>query len=186
VLGGFATHGGGLERQDDAELREQTAYTVEGGRAGFDESLPSAVNHQALLLLAALDRHEQHVRTGHGFADCSRVGRVVLGTAPSQPIRRNELRCHQAHGVAVGGKQPCPMMCTRAGFHADRARRQSRHQLHQLGPRNARVLHFGFAGIAHAVHGKHVLGEINTNGQNSHGLPLPNMLMRVRTSHRGT
>ena len=77
-------------------------------------------------------------------------------------------------------------MGTRAGFHANRARRQSRHQLQQLRPRHARALQFGFAGFAHAVHGINVLGEINTNSQDSHGLPLPYELMRVRTSHRGT
>jgi hypothetical protein len=36
------------------------------------------------------------------------------------------------------------------------------------------------------MHCKNVLGEINANGQNRHGLPLPNELMRKRTSHRGT
>ena len=42
------------------------------------------------------------------------------------------------------------------------------------------------ARLVHAMHGKHVLGEINTSGQNSHGLPLPDELMRNRTLHRGT
>ena len=32
----------------------------------------------------------------------------------------------------------------------------------------------------------HVLGEISTDGQNGHGLPLPNLLIRDRTFHRGT
>ena len=31
-----------------------------------------------------------------------------------------------------------------------------------------------------------ILGEINTNSQNRHGLPLPDELMRERNSHRGT
>lgn len=34
--------------------------------------------------------------------------------------------------------------------------------------------------------GKDVLGEIDANGDNSHGLPLSSELMRFRTSHRGT
>jgi hypothetical protein len=42
------------------------------------------------------------------------------------------------------------------------------------------------AGLIHAMHRKNVLGEVNTSGQNRHGLPLPNELMRVRNSHRGT
>ncbi|MCC6850665.1 MAG: IS66 family insertion sequence element accessory protein TnpB [Rubrivivax sp.] len=33
------------------------------------------------------------------------------------------------------------------------------------------------AGLVHRVHRKHVLGEIDSNGQNGHGLPLPNESM---------
>lgn len=33
---------------------------------------------------------------------------------------------------------------------------------------------------------KHVLGEINANRQNRHGLPLSDGLMSMCTSHRGT
>ena len=33
------------------------------------------------------------------------------------------------------------------------------------------------AALIDAVHGKHVLGQIDTNSQNSHGLPLPSELM---------
>jgi len=36
------------------------------------------------------------------------------------------------------------------------------------------------------VHRKHVLGEIDADEYDSHGLPLPSELMRGRTSHRGT
>ena len=36
------------------------------------------------------------------------------------------------------------------------------------------------------MHRKHVLGEIDADEYDSHGLPLPNELMRARTSHRGT
>ena len=44
----------------------------------------------------------------------------------------------------------------------------------------------GLPALVDAVNGKNILGEIDTNGQNRHGLPLPDELMRVRTSHRGT
>jgi hypothetical protein len=38
----------------------------------------------------------------------------------------------------------------------------------------------------HTMQGKHVLGEIDSQSDNGHGLPLSNELMRFRTSHRGT
>ena len=53
-------------------------------------------------------------------------------------------------------------------------------------PQLLRAGHFHAAVLIDAVHGKHVLGEIRANGDNSHGLPLPSELMRCRTSHRGT
>ena len=65
-------------------------------------------------------------------------------------------------------------------------RRQRCEQFVQLGARHVRPHHLGFAGRVHPVDGKHVLGEIDADEYDSHGLPLPNELMRVRTSHRGT
>ena len=56
----------------------------------------------------------------------------------------------------------------------------------QLVAWHGRSKEFGFACLIDAIHGKHVLGEIDTDSQNSHGLPLPNELMRDRASHRGT
>jgi hypothetical protein len=44
----------------------------------------------------------------------------------------------------------------------------------------------GLPGGVNPVHRKHVLGEIDADEYDSHGLPLPSELMRVRTSHRGT
>ncbi|WP_211090284.1 hypothetical protein, partial [Pseudothauera nasutitermitis] len=41
------------------------------------------------------------------------------------------------------------------------------------------------ASLIDAMHGKYVLGEIDSSGHNAHGLPLSDGLMRVRTSHRG-
>jgi hypothetical protein len=36
------------------------------------------------------------------------------------------------------------------------------------------------------MHRKHVLGEINADEHDSHGLPLPSELTKVGTSHRAT
>lgn len=41
------------------------------------------------------------------------------------------------------------------------------------------------AGVAHSMHREYVVGNINANEHNAHGLALSRRLMRVRTSHRG-
>jgi hypothetical protein len=70
--------------------------------------------------------------------------------------------------------------------HAHRARRQRRDDLQQL----ARAARWGASALSYPWHphqqGKHVLGEIDTQSDNGHGLPLSNELMRFRTSNRGT
>jgi uncharacterized DUF497 family protein len=66
------------------------------------------------------------------------------------------------------------------------ARRQRGDHLVQLGARHARADQFGLASRVNPVHRKHALGEIDADEYDSHGLPLPSELMRVRTSHRGT
>ena len=68
----------------------------------------------------------------------------------------------------------------------DHARRQRRDQRMQLLADHRRSNQLGLAPMIDAVNSKNILGQINTDGQNRHGLPLPNELMRVHTSHRGT
>jgi hypothetical protein len=74
-----------------------------------------------------------------------------------------------------------PVVRPRARLHPDHARRQPGDQLVQLFARHRRANQFGLARLVHPVHRKDVLGQINTDGQNPHGLPLPNELMRNRT-----
>lgn len=93
---------------------------------------------------------------------------------------------HQAHGVAQALEQPRPVVGAGAGFHADHAGRQRGHQFCQLRPRHIRAHQRRLTRLINAVQGKHVLGEIDTQIQNGHGLPLSSELMRNRTSHRGT
>jgi hypothetical protein len=179
-------HGGGLERQHDAELAEQSADAVKRGGALFDKPLAGAVHHQARLLLDIFERHEPHVRALDGFADRGGVGRVVLAEPTGHAIRGHELRSDQAHGVACGLEQACPVVGTGAGLHADHAGRQAGDELVQLVAWHGRTHQLGSTGIIHAVHRENILGEVNTYGQNRHGLPLPSELMRKRASHRGT
>ena len=56
----------------------------------------------------------------------------------------------------------------------------------QLGTLHARANQHRLAVRVDSMDSENVLGEIDPNEQNSHGLPLPSEWMRVRTSHRGT
>lgn len=82
-----------------------------------------------------------------------------------------------------------PVVGTGARFHADEAWRQRCDQLKQFGPGHAGANQYGFACGIHTMNGEDVLGGIDTNGDNGHGLPLSTQtseLMRFRTSHLGT
>jgi len=181
-----AAHGGGLERQHDAEPAEQAADAVERGGALFDKPLASAVHHQARLLVEVLDRHKAHVRALDGLADGGGVGRVVLAALAHHAVGRDKLRGDQPHAVAPGQEQPRPVVGARAGLHANDAGRQRRNQLVQLVARHGRSHQLDLAGLVDAVNRENVLGEVDTHGQNRHEPPLPNELMRDCTSHRGT
>ena len=50
----------------------------------------------------------------------------------------------------------------------------------QLGARHARAHQHGLAVLVDPVDRENVLGEIDADEQNSHGLPLPSELMRLR------
>ena len=63
-------------------------------------------------------------------------------------------------------------MGARTRFHADQARRQRGDQLQQLAACNARANQGGAACGIHAMDRKDVLGEIDSQSNNSHGLPL--------------
>ena len=73
------------------------------------------------------------------------------------------------------------MVRSSARFHADRARRQGRDHFVELGARDLRLAKLHIAPYVHAVQGKHVLGEIDADRDNSHGLPLSSELMRFAT-----
>ncbi len=116
----------------------------------------------------ALDRNKAHVRSGDRFADGSGVGRVVLAAFARQAIGRNELGSHQANGMSKRLEQACPMMGARASLHANDARSKRGDQLGQLATGHGRSNQHRFACGVYAMHSKHVLGEIDSNGNNSH------------------
>jgi PAS domain S-box-containing protein len=87
ALAGTPAYGGRLERQHDAELRQQAADAVERGGALFDESLACTVQHQLGPLRQVLDRHEAHVWALHRLADRGGIGRIVLSQLPFAAMR---------------------------------------------------------------------------------------------------
>ncbi len=56
----------------------------------------------------------------------------------------------------------------------------------QPGAWHARAHQRRLAVLIDSVDRENVLGEIDPDVQNGHGLPLPSELMRLRHSHRGT
>jgi hypothetical protein len=69
-----------------------------------------------------------------------------------------------------------PVVRAGAGFDADRAWRRRRDQGVEPGSRQLGLAQLHSACLTDSVHGEHVLGEIDSCGQNSYGLPLPNAL----------
>lgn len=134
----------------------------------LDEGLAGAVHHQLALLVQAFHRDEAHVGALHRLADRGGVGSVVLAALARHAVRRDKLRGHQPHGVAVRLEQPRPVVRTRTGLHADGARRQCDDQLQQPGAGHGRAHQLRPASLVHPVDSEDVLGEIDSNEQNSH------------------
>jgi len=63
-----------------------------------------------------------------------------------------------------------------AGLHADGARRQRRDQFQQLVARHLRPQQRGATALVDPVHREDVLGEIDADEYDGHGLPLPQVV----------
>ncbi|CAM2160416.1 conserved hypothetical protein [Paraburkholderia tropica] len=82
--------------------------------------------------------------------------------------------------MAVLLKHTGPVMSAGARFHPDEARWQLRDQRHQLISRHTRLDQHRFAGLVHTVNGEDILGKIDSDSDNRHGLPLSLVSMNVR------
>src|ERR1700738_2719767 len=69
---------------------------IDNGRLLPDEQMACTMKHQAALLLGRLRRDEPHVCSRDRFADCFRVGRIVL--LPLD-VRLYVSRRHKPHGM---------------------------------------------------------------------------------------
>ena len=100
------------------------------------------------------------------------IGRVVLAAFAAHAVGRDELGGDEFDGVAVLPEESCPVVGAGAGFHADQAGRELGDQGRQLFACDPGFDQCGLAVFIDTVNGKHVLGEIDTNCHNGHGLPL--------------
>ncbi|MGF6735696.1 hypothetical protein OKW50_007869 [Paraburkholderia youngii] len=82
--------------------------------------------------------------------------------------------------MAVPLEHAGPVMRAGARFHANEARRQLCDQRRQLIARNTRLDQHRLTGLVHTVNGKYILGKIDSDSDNSHGLPLSLVSMNVR------
>lgn len=71
------------------------------------------------------------------------------------------------------GEDARPVMRARAGLHGYGAGWQAGDQLDELPAVHRGALQFGPARFADPVDGEHVLGQIDANVDNAHGLLLP-------------
>jgi hypothetical protein len=74
------------------------------------------------MLVFFLDRDKAHMGSGDGFADCRRIGGIVLAALAGEAVGGDELRRHQFDGVAIATEQASPVVGAGAGFDADQAR----------------------------------------------------------------
>ena len=124
------------------------------------------------LLVFFLYRNKSHVGAGHRFTDRRSIGGVVLAALPAHAVGGDKLGGHELDAVAVLAKLPRPVVCAGAGFHANHARRQLHDQRQHLFARYPGLDQRAPAGFVHPMHREHVLGEIDSNRDNAHGLPL--------------
>src|SRR5690606_25597416 len=105
-------------RDNNAELREQTAYLVCLCSSGLDQTLSSTMHCQDGLLLNMFDRHKSHIRSAHRFTDCFRICHVML---VGLHVWFDKLGWHKLDGMPKFTKLSRPVVCTTAGFHANQA-----------------------------------------------------------------
>jgi hypothetical protein len=160
-------------RQHDAQLREQATDAGERGGALLHKTLAGAVHQQLALLLKALDRHEAHVGPADGLADGCGIGRIVLAALARETVGDDEPGRHQAHGVTELLKLPCPVVGAEQASMPMRHGWERGNEFEQLGAWYVGAHQHGFACGVHTMNGEHVLGEIYSDSDNAHGLPLP-------------
>jgi hypothetical protein len=133
---------------------------IDQRRALPDRQLARPVQHQHALLFRALHRHEPHRRPRRRFADRRRIGRVVL--LPAHIGLHISWR-YQLRVMTEPLELARPVMRGGAGFDADDACRQLRHERQELTPPHRTPQH-RLAGHVDAVKLKDGLRQIDPDG----------------------
>jgi hypothetical protein len=180
VLAGALAHGGGLEGQHDAVLAEQAADAVEVAGALLDKACRARCTISRFCCSTLLSGTKRMCGrcTASQMAAASAASflpRLPLMRYGVTNLGRSGARCGPGHEL------PGPVVGAGAGFHADHAGRQGRDQGQQLVARHRRSYQFRTSGLVDAVHGKDVLGEVDSNAYDGHGLPLRSEWMRFAT-----
>jgi hypothetical protein len=81
-------------RCNDAEFGHVSAQGIDQHRALPNQQAARPMQHQHRLLLDVLDWHEPHGGPRYGFADCFRIGGIVLVTLD---VGLHVGRRHQLH-----------------------------------------------------------------------------------------
>ena len=124
------------------------------------------MQHQTARLLRRFDLHNAHGRPSHRLTDRLGVSGIVL---VALDVGLHILRRHQPHLVAELRQLPRPIMSRCAGFHANQARRQCLEELQHLAAPQL-LANDDLLGHVDPVNLEHVLGDIQTNRCNLHGL----------------
>src|SRR5450759_3269159 len=165
-----------------------TAHHAEFGRMcpqGIDQlsalahqQIAYAMLHQPALLLGRFDRYKPHSWAPHRFADRLGVGGIVL---VALDVGLYILRRPKPNLMSELRQLACPIMCRGAGFHADKARRQSFEELYHLAA--AKLLpDDNLLGRVDAVNLEYVLGDIQTDRGNLHVDGSPHVIRLRRTT----
>src|SRR5271170_1775433 len=135
-------------------------------RALTDEKLPTAMQHQARLLLFRFCWHEPHRRSRYRLTDRSSIIRVILAALE---VSLHIVRWHQPHRMAERLKLAAPMMCGRTRLNTNKAWRHGSETLRHLSAAYPPADHHCAINI-HAVDLKDRLRNIETNCANfAHG-----------------
>jgi hypothetical protein len=132
---------------------------------GLDHTLSSSVQRRDRLLFNMLDWYKAHRSTGHRFANCFGISRVML---VGLDVWFNELRCHELDCVSSALQFARPVMGAATCSHADKTRRQVDEENRHLFSFDLFLEHC-FAVCIGPVNLKHVLCQIDADCRNLHG-----------------
>jgi hypothetical protein len=148
------------------ELRGQTPKHVDQLGALSNHEVSCAMQGKKRLLVLGLDLDKPHRRPRHGLANGFCIDRI--GLAPLH-VGFDVHRWHQPDSMTELRKLTAPVVARCAGFDADEAGRQSLEERQHLRPAQ-RPIEGDLSGLGNSVDMEDVLGQIEADGGNLHGV----------------